>query len=162
MALWTDGGNWQGNTMAIGSGMTATIPQTTAVTVQQPIDDFPLGGFVFSGANHVITGGSFLLNASSVMPSVEVTTGSSTITSTLRGMAGLRKTGSGTLTLSAINSYSGGTVVDAGTLVLHSTVSDQSVVRGNLTVNAGATVCDSPAATTAGLGRTGGANCRTP
>ena len=134
--LWTDGGNWQGNTMAIGSGMTATIPQTTAVNVQQPIDDFPLGGFVFSGANHVVSGGSFLLNHSSSMPSVEVTSGSSTIASTLRGMAGLRKTGSGTLTLTAINSYTGGTVVDEGMLVLHSMVSDQSVIRGNLTVNA--------------------------
>lgn len=155
--LWTDGGNWQANTMAIGSGMTATIPQTTAVTVQQPIDDFPLGGFIFSGANHVVSGGSFLLNDSSVMPSVEVTSGSSSITSILRGMAGLRKTGNGTLTLTGISSYSGGTVVDAGTLALHSTTSDQSAVRGILTVNPGATVAIS-GIDYAGLGRTGGAN----
>ena len=55
--FWTDGGNWQDNTFAIGSEMTATIAQTNAVTVQQPVDDFPLGGFVFSGANHIISGG---------------------------------------------------------------------------------------------------------
>ncbi|MCU0796551.1 MAG: autotransporter-associated beta strand repeat-containing protein [Akkermansiaceae bacterium] len=138
--LWTEGTNWQGGAMAIGSGMTATIPLTTAVTVQQPIDDFPLGGFVFSGGDHRIEGGSFLINTSSGMPVVEVTSGSSTISSTLRGMAGLRKSGSGTLTLSGISNYTGGTVVDAGTLVLNSTASDQSVVRGDLTVNAGATL----------------------
>ncbi|MBN8460796.1 MAG: autotransporter-associated beta strand repeat-containing protein [Verrucomicrobia bacterium] len=155
--LWTAGGNWLGNSMAIGSDMTATIPQTTAVTVQQPIDDFPLGGFIFSGANHVVSGGSFLLNASSAMPSVEVAGGSSTIGSTLRGMAGLRKTGNGTLTLTGISTYSGGTVVDAGTLALHSTISDQSVIRGGLTVNPGASVAIS-GADYAGLGRTGGAN----
>lgn len=154
--LWTAGVNWQGGTMAIGSGMIATIPLATAVTVQQPIDDFPLGGFVFSAANHVVSGGSFLLNASSGVPSVDVNSGSSTITSTLRGTTGLRKSGNGTLTLTAINSYSGGTVVDAGTLVLHSTTSDQSVIRGSLTVNDGGVVSIS-GADYAGLGRTGGA-----
>jgi autotransporter-associated beta strand protein len=158
--VWPDGGNWQGNTMAIGSGMTATIPQTTAVTVQQPVDDFPLGGFVFSGANHAVTGGSFLINTSSGMPSVDVTTGSSTIASTLRGMAGLQKTGSGSLTLSAINSYSGGTVVDAGMLILHSTVSEQSAVRGNLTVNAGGSLRLS-GAEYSGFGRINGATVGT-
>jgi len=158
--FWTDGGNWQNNTMAIGSGMTATIARTTAVTAQQPLDDFPLGGFVFSGANHVVSGGSFILNASSSMPSVEVASGSSTINSTLRGIAGLRKTGSGTLTLTGISTYSGGTVVDAGTLALHSTISDQSTVRGSLAVNPGAVVTLS-GADYAGLGRTGGANVTT-
>lgn len=157
---WTDGGNWQGNTMAIGSGMTATIPRTTPVTVQQPLDDFPLGGFVFSGADHVVSGGSFLLNASSAMPTVEVAGGSSTIASLLRGMAGLRKTGSGTLALTAVNHYSGGTVVDAGTLVLHSTTSEQSAVRGSLTVNPGAAVRIS-GTEYAGLGRTGGSTVTT-
>lgn len=154
--LWTGGVNWQGGSMAIGSGMIATIPLATPVTVQQPIDDFPLGGFVFSAANHVVSGGSFLLNASSGVPSVDVSSSSSTITSTLRGTAGLRKSGNGTLTLTAVNSYSGGTVVDAGTLVLHSTTSDQSVVRGSLTVNDGGVVAIS-GADYAGLGRTGGA-----
>lgn len=155
--LWADGGNWQGNTMAIGSGMSAAIPLATAVTVQQPIDDFPLGGFVFSGGNHMVSGGSSLLNASSNMPSVEVASGSSTIASTLRSTAGLRKSGSSTLTLTGISSYSGGTVVDAGTLVLHSTTSDQSVIRGDLTVKAGGVVTIT-GADYAGLGRTGGAN----
>ena len=158
--LWTEGTNWQSGAMAIGSGMTATIPLATAVTVQQPIDDFPLGGFVFSGADHVVAGGSFLVNVSSGMPVVEVASGSSTISSTLRGMAGLRKAGSGTLTLSGISTYTGGTVVDEGELVLNSTASDQSVVRGDLTVNAGGTVRITGSDYT-GLGRINGASVGT-
>lgn len=155
--LWTDAGNWQGGTMAIGSGMTATFSLTTGQAVQQPIDDFPLGGFVFSGANHTISGGSFLLNASSGMPSADVADGASTIASSIRGIGGLRKSGSGTLTLTAINTYSGGTVVDAGTLALHSTTPDQAAVRGDITVNPGGSLAIS-GADYAGLGRTGGAN----
>ncbi len=158
--LWTGGTNWQGGAMAIGSGMTATIPLTTAVTVQQPIDDFPLGGFVLSGGDHRIEGGSFLINSSSGMPVVEVGSGSSTIASTLRGMAGLRKSGGGTLTLSGISTYTGGTVVDAGTLVLNSTASDQSVVRGDLTVNAGGTLRIT-GSDYSGLGRINGATVGT-
>jgi autotransporter-associated beta strand protein len=158
--LWTEGTNWQGGAMAIGSGMTATIPLTTAVTVQQPIDDFPLGGFVFSGGDHRIEGGSFLVNVSSGMPVFDVASGSSTIFSTLRGMAGLRKSGSGTLTLSGISTYTGGTVVDAGTLVLNSTASDQSVVRGDLTVNPGGTVRIT-GSDYSGLGRINGATVGT-
>jgi autotransporter-associated beta strand protein len=155
--LWTEGTNWQGGAMAIGSGMTATIPLTTGVTIQQPIDDFPLGGFVFSGGDHRIEGGSFLINTSSAIPSVEVISGSSTLATTLRGMAGLRKSGGGTLTLAALSTYSGGTVVDEGTLVINSTVSDQAVVRGDLTVSAAATL-RLTGADYAGFGRTGGAN----
>jgi autotransporter-associated beta strand protein len=158
--LWTEGTNWQSGAMAIGSGMTATIPLATAVTVQQPIDDFPLGGFVFSGGDHRIEGGSFLFNTSSGMPVVEVASGSSTISTTLRGMAGLRKSGSGTLTLSGISTYTGGTVVDEGTLVLNSTASDQSVVRGDLTVNAGGIVRIT-GSDYSGLGRINGATVGT-
>ena len=153
---WTDGGNWQSNTMAIGSGMTATIPQTTSVTVVQPVDDFPLGGMIFSGADHSVNGGSFLLNVSSGMPAVEVSNSRSTISSTIRGMAGLRKSGSGTLTLSGISTHTGGTVVDQGMLELHSSTSDQSVVRGDLTVNAAGTIRITGSDYT-GLGRTHGA-----
>jgi autotransporter-associated beta strand protein len=157
---WTQGSNWQGGQMAIGSNMTATIPLSTAVTVQQPIDDFPLGNFVFSEANHTVNGGSFLLNTSVGMPNVDVVNGSSTIASTLRGMAGLQKIGNGTLTLNGINTYSGGTVVDSGTLTLHSPTSDQAAIRGNLTVQSGATLRLTGAAYS-GFGRINGATVGT-
>lgn len=133
---WTSGAGWQGGAMAIGADRTAAFPLATAVTVRQPVDDFPLGGFAFSGADHAVAGGSFLLSVSTGMPFVAVSNGSSTLASTLRGSQGLLKSGAGTLTLAALNSYSGGTVVEGGCLSLQSASADQSVIRGALTVNA--------------------------
>jgi autotransporter-associated beta strand protein len=43
---------------------------------------------------------------------------SGTVDASLAGVGGLTKTGSGTVTLSAANSYAGGTTVSAGTLVI--------------------------------------------
>jgi len=66
-----------------------------------------------------------------------------TITKTMQDWAGsgpLTKSGAGTLTLTAANSYSGGTTVNAGTLVLDGAAGGNSRVRGQLTVNSGAAV----------------------
>jgi autotransporter-associated beta strand protein len=153
---WIVNTNWQNDTMAIGSGMTATISLTTAATIQQSVEDFPLGGLFFSGANHRVEGGSFLLNTSSGTPFVDVGSGSSTIASTIRGMAGLLKSGSGTLTLSGNSTYAGGTVVNEGVLALHSTTAEQCAIRGDLHVNSGASVSIS-GLEYAGLGRINGA-----
>lgn len=155
---WATAANWRNALMAIGTDRTATFQLGTPVAVNQPVDDFPLGGFLFAGADHVIGGGSFLLDVSMGMPTAEVASGSATtIASQLRGVSGFRKTGAGTLTLSAINTFSGGTLVDEGVLVLYSPVDDQAAVRGNVTVNAGATLTLT-GADYSGLGRTGGAN----
>src|ERR1700731_1828761 len=52
----------------------------------------------------------------------------------ITGIGGLTKTGAGTLTLSGTNSYSGGTVLNAGILVVNNA---QALGLGNVTVNAG-------------------------
>ncbi|MFD0893914.1 autotransporter-associated beta strand repeat-containing protein [Luteolibacter ambystomatis] len=52
---------------------------------------------------------------------------------------GLRKLGPGTLTLSAINAYTAGTIIDAGTINL-TTGGGSGAIRGNVTINAGATL----------------------
>ncbi len=57
----------------------------------------------------------------------------------LIGAGGLNKVGDGSLTLTNFNTYTGGTVVDGGTLWLGAGGSI-GTVRGTLTVNAGATV----------------------
>ena len=73
--------------------------------------------------------------------------------------AGIRKTGDGTLTLTAVNSYTGGTTVDDGTLELSRPGNSGSgTIRGTLTVNPGATV---KTTTTNSLGWGGGTRVTT-
>ncbi len=70
---------------------------------------------------------------------VSVPSGSRTLQVGVYGSGSLVKTGAGTLTLTSVNSYTGGTTVNAGTLVLAAN-SGQARVAGVLTVNSGATV----------------------
>ena len=63
------------------------------------------------------------------------------ITDTTGGSGTLIKSGAGTLTFSATNGYSGGTLVGNGTLVLNANAgSGAGAVHGSLTINPGATV----------------------
>jgi fibronectin-binding autotransporter adhesin len=52
--------------------------------------------------------------------------------------AGLTKTGAGTMTLSANNIYTGGTIVNGGVLEISGSSSGNSYIRGTVTVNSGA------------------------
>ena len=94
-------------------------PATRAVTV---------GSDATAGAATLDTGTNAVSIASALTPAA----GSST---------SLRKLGAGTLTLTAESTYTGGTEVVAGTLVLTDpNGNDTGVVRGSLTVQTGATV----------------------
>ena len=57
----------------------------------------------------------------------------------ISGSGSLTKAGAGTLTLPVINTYSGGTIVNAGTLVL-AKGGAAGAIRGTVTVNSGATL----------------------
>jgi fibronectin-binding autotransporter adhesin len=64
-----------------------------------------------------------------------------TVSSTLVGPVAVQQNGTGTTILTAQNSYSGGTVVSAGTLVAQGPNSTTSSLgTGNLTINSGGTV----------------------
>ena len=71
------------------------------------------------------------------------------------GSGGLYKFGAGTLTLNTANSYTGGTVVNGGTLNL-AAGGGTGIIRGALTINSGATV---NAPVNWSLGYNGAANC---
>ena len=76
-----------------------------------------------------------------------------TLSKTLSGSGALIKTGAGSLTLTEGNTFTGGTTVNNGTLLL-ATGGGTGVIRGDLTVNAGATV---EATATDAFGYNGGA-----
>jgi autotransporter-associated beta strand protein len=80
--------------------------------------------------------------------------------SAIAGPTGLSKSGSGSLTLQNFNTYTGGTTVYAGNLVLSSSSYDQAVIRGSLTVNSGGTVTIAGADYT-GFGRINGSTVGT-
>jgi len=62
--------------------------------------------------------------------------GNGTYSGTMGGNGLLRKQGSGQVTFSAANTYTGQTVVEAGTLILNSSANS----KGNATINSGATL----------------------
>jgi autotransporter-associated beta strand protein len=112
-ANWEEGGNWD-----IGAKPTNQMP----VTFPAPVPG-SFGSTITLAANeaakslkfddsYTLTGGSLTSSG------VEVAaTKNATINSVMQGGGGLTKTGAGTLTLGAANTYTGGTTVSAGTLV---------------------------------------------
>jgi len=68
----------------------------------------------FQATGYTLTGGT--LNTGAVGRTITVGGASATISSIVDGTGGLTKQGAGNLTLSGVNTYSGGTIVSAGTL----------------------------------------------
>lgn len=136
---WSVAGNWQGNAIANGADQTATVALSTGVTINQGDTNRSIGHLAFRNANHAIQGNPLTL---------DVTTGSSSIsvaesTTATLGLAlvssdGIQKTGTGTLALTAVSSYGGGTTVNQGTLELRGASGGTSLINGAVTVNSGA------------------------
>jgi outer membrane autotransporter protein len=85
---------------------------------------FGNGGTAGSLIGNVVDNGSVLFDRS----------GSLTFAGTISGAGSITQNGIGTTVLSAINTYNGGTVVNAGTLLVNST---QALGLGNVVVNGG-------------------------
>ncbi len=125
-----------------GNGMLCLDAGQTNGLITRPI--------TLNGGKIVVTNGvaqidaAITLNATNATNTID-TPSNLTLTGVLDGQGGLTKTGAGTLTLTNANTYSGDTIVRAGTLELgapgNSTLDDAATVRietgGKLKLNSG-------------------------
>lgn len=113
---------------AVFAGTAGTVTVSGAVTVND---------LSFQTSGYQLVSGT--VNLAGAAPAIEVTTGAAEVQSTLTGTVGLNKTGPGALILSGSNSYSGGTTVSAGALLVANT-GGSATGTGIVTVAAGATL----------------------
>ena len=128
--VWTNpaGGNWGAATnwtdgfVANGIGITADF-STLTLTDNATVDfdtAATVGNLRFADQGNAytwnITSGILTLNTIVGTPEINVSNQNVTIDSILAGTQGMTKTGAGTLTLYGVNTYSGGTTINAGTL----------------------------------------------
>jgi len=113
---WGDAGNWLDSIVPAGYG-TATFNAGTGATVT--LDSArTIGNLVFGVSGYTLVGSVLMLKSAGARPTVTVATGANArIENVLAGTTGLVKSGDGTLTITADNTYSGPTTVSAGTLV---------------------------------------------
>jgi len=127
---WSTATNWFSDVIATGSGNTANF--TNDITADRIVSldaDRTLTNVIF-GDNDTATAGSWVLdnnglstnnlNLAGTTPTITVNTlgtgKTAEISAIITGSAGLTKAGDGTLILSNTNTYSGNTVISAGTL----------------------------------------------
>jgi autotransporter-associated beta strand protein len=148
--LWSSGTNWAGGIVADAAGFTAdfsTVDLATDRTVS--LDSARvLGHLVFGDADPLATPASWVLNNNNIAantltlasgsPTITVhdlgTGKSATIGAVINGTAGFTKAGTGTLALTAANTFTGGVAINAGTLAL--TNSNQVGATNPLTIGA--------------------------
>ena len=124
---WPLATNWYGNAVANGAGVSADfsaldLTSDTTVTLD---GSRTLGGLKFGDAtpshNWTLatgTGGTLTLQVTSGSPVINVVNQTATLGTALGGGMGLTKSGAGTLVLAGTNTYSGDTVISAGTLCI--------------------------------------------
>jgi glucosylceramidase len=162
--LWNDASKWSSFTPAGGTVVadfsTIDISADRTITLNVPVS---LPAMVFGDTQTSSAGGWILDNQGSLSNQLTLTGSTPTITvntlgsgkaaiiqAEITGSTGLRKSGPGTLSLAAFNPYSGGTLVEQGTLRLTSG-SATGVIRGALTIQSGASLL-STAASSLGWG----------
>jgi fibronectin-binding autotransporter adhesin len=139
---WSDSANWDTGNVANGTDNTATFNPGGPVTVTVDGDRY-IGGLAFTGSNTTLAGTDALKLDNTAFSPSQVSVANSiiaTLATNIAGNPGLEKTGPGTLVITSAKSYSGGTLVTAGTLELSGATAGNAQIHGSLTVNTGATV----------------------
>ena len=124
---WNATGTWNSGIIANGvdsfanfTGVDITADQTIALGVNRTIGNITFTDTTTSSNNLFITGNTLTLDVTAAAPVIDVTQNDRTLTigSVIGGTDGLQKNGSGSLTLTAANTYTGATTVAAGILQL--------------------------------------------
>ncbi|MFM8358986.1 MAG: autotransporter-associated beta strand repeat-containing protein, partial [Verrucomicrobiota bacterium] len=148
---WATAANWFLNSAASGGDQTADFSQLNlAAPATVTLDGArTIGGLLFADVDPDRdwtlapgSGGALTLAVSQGVPTIEVSNRTATLSVVLAGTQGLVKSGGGTLYLTGNNTYSGDTVVEAGSLGLSQNFSSfgSSALRGKVVVNSGATL----------------------
>jgi autotransporter-associated beta strand protein len=99
--------------LMIGGAFTIGRPVTVGATTDPTSGTYTIGG---NTANNSTVSGALTLNQSLTLS--QVASGTLNVSGVVSGVGGLNKSGAGTVTLSAVNTYSGATNVANGTLKL--------------------------------------------
>jgi autotransporter-associated beta strand protein len=144
---WATAGNWTPAGPAGGIDGTADFSQQAlAANATVTLDGSRTIGYMLFGDTAAAhnwtlspgTGGALTLQvtaSSGSTPTITVNNQMATINVVLAGNQGLVKAGSGTLTLAASNTYTGGTSITSGNLAI---ASDSNLGSGPVTISAGA------------------------
>ena len=142
---WGTSANWSNGVPnaadAIADFSTLDIAATSIVT-NDSLHTVGTLRFGDTTASHdwIVTNSTLSLATSIGLPFITVSNRTATICSLLTGSQGLIKNGAGTLSLNTVNTFTGGTTIDQGTLTLNASDSQKPAVRGTVTVNAGGTL----------------------
>jgi len=143
---WANANNWDSQIIADGEDNTAyfglslepPIPATATFTLDGARSIGNIEFLAQSGpdnwALNTGSGGPLTLDYTFGVPSIDVSYSSETVTINLvlAGTNGMEKDGVGTLVLSGANTYTGETLVSAGTLVVNGTISDAVTVAAGV------------------------------
>lgn len=131
----------------LGTNSTYSITTTNPLAFAGSIGSFTLGGLSGAGNIALTDIGRNSSGTAVTAATVALSVGNNNSSTTYSGVLSdgtvtggqLTKIGTGTLTLTGLNTYTGGTTVNAGTLALGRSGSE-GTVRGAITVNSGATL----------------------
>jgi autotransporter-associated beta strand protein len=142
---WSTPGNWSGGTVADGQNSTAFLSDVITSARIINLDTARTIGNIFAqdtSHDYTISGANTLtLDVSTGTPIIDVVSGRTlSISSVIAGANGLQKDGPGTLTLSGVNTYTGGTFLTGGTLGVTSANSITAFGANDFSISGGARV----------------------
>ena len=148
--IWSLNTNWLNSIIADASSFTANFNNNITADRTVSLDgDRTLTSLIF-GDSDTSTAGSWILDNNGTVgnnlilagttPTITVnalgTAKTATISAIIQGTAGLTKAGTGTLTLSGANTYTGGTILSSGTLNINNAAATGGT-GSSVTINGG-------------------------